>query len=49
MPFMFHLDISGKEINEEQLKNVDSISLAQLVFHLDRSGNDNSDEQLPKT
>ena len=41
---VFHLDISGKEINEIQFVNIELISVTLLVFQLDISGNENKDE-----
>ena len=42
---VFHIDISGKEDKEEQLKNIAPITLALLIFHIDISGNEDNDEQ----
>jgi len=41
---VFHLDISGKDINDEQFKNNPSILITLSVFHLDISGKDINDE-----
>ena len=40
----FHLEISGKEIKEEQSSNKDCIKLILSGFHLDISGKDTNDE-----
>ena len=37
---IFHLDKSGNDDNDEQLKNTALILIIFLVFHLDISGND---------
>ena len=37
---MFHLDISGKDISDEQFKKTLDILFTLLVFHLDISGKD---------
>ena len=42
----FHLEISGKEIKEEQLKNKLCKLLTLFRFHLEISGNSFNDEQL---
>ena len=42
--FVFHLEISGNDDNEEHEKNL--ISLFFLVFHLGISGKDNNNLQL---
>ena len=39
---IFHLDISGKDSNDEQFVNIDIIFVALFVFHLDISGKDNN-------
>ena len=39
----FHLDISGKDNNDEHHENIDSIFFTLLVFHLDISGKDIND------
>ena len=44
--FVFHLDKSGNDDNDEHLKNILLIYLTLLVFHFDISGNDCNDEQL---
>ena len=40
-----HLNISGSDINEQQLENIKLLYLALLVFHLDISGIDIKDDQ----
>ena len=42
---MFHLDISGKEINDEQPKNIAFILFIFSQFHFEISGNDINEEQ----
>ena len=44
--FVFHLDISGKDIKELHPLNIPLILVTLFVFHLDISGNDDKDEQL---
>ena len=39
---VFHLDISGKEDNDEQPLNIKHITVTLEVFHLDISGNDDN-------
>ena len=41
---VFHLDISGNDINEEHSLNMKLISLTLEVFNLDISGNDINEE-----
>ena len=41
---IFHFEISGKEIKEEQLKNNLCKSITLLKFHLEISGNSFNDE-----
>ena len=43
---VFHLDIFGKNDNDEQPANISLISSTLVVFHSDISGNDDNDEQL---
>ena len=40
-----HLDISGNDDNDKQLKNSQLILVTLIVFHLDISGNDDHDLQ----
>ena len=40
--------MSGKEVNDEQQKNIPLISVALFVFHLDISGKVINDEQPAK-
>ena len=40
---IFHLDISGNDDIELQLKKIPVISLISLGFHLEISGNDNKE------
>ena len=42
--FVFHLDISGKEIKDEHPENIPLISSILLVFHFDKSGNEIKEE-----
>ena len=42
--FVFHFDISGNDINDEQLRNNEFISVTLFVFHFEISGNDCNDE-----
>ena len=42
---IFHVDISGNEINEEQFLNNAPISIVLDKSHFDISGNDFNDEQ----
>ncbi len=44
--FVFHLDKSGKDDNDEQLENIPIILLTFFVFHLDISGKEDSEEHL---
>ena len=41
---VFHLNLSGKYINDEHFKNIESIFFTLLIFHLDISGKDINDE-----
>ena len=41
---LFHLDKSGREINEILFVNIKLILVKLLVFHLDISGKENKDE-----
>ena len=43
---VFHFEISGIDVKEEQLKNIPFILVTLLVFHLEISGNDNNEEQF---
>ena len=43
---VFHFDISGSDINDEQFKNISAIIVTLSVFHLEISGNDINFEQL---
>ena len=43
---VFHLDISGKDINELHLENIPLILVTFVVFHLDISGKDINELQL---
>ena len=36
--FVFHFDISGNDINEEQFKNILDIFLTLLISHIEISG-----------
>jgi hypothetical protein len=42
---VFHLDISGKLVNDEHPQNKYIIVEILLVFHLERSGKEVKDEQ----
>ena len=42
---MFHFEISGREINDEQPPNILINERTFLVFHLEISGNEVNDEQ----
>ena len=42
---VFHLDISGKDFNDLQLKNICCVIFRLLVFHLDILGKTDSNEQ----
>ena len=42
---VFHLEISGKDINDEHSKNNSLKSLASLIFQIEISGNNSNDEQ----
>ena len=48
MFLVFHLDISGKDINDEQLKNKALRLLTLLIFQLKISVKDINDEQYAK-
>jgi hypothetical protein len=39
-----HIEISGKDINDEHPSNILLISLTLLVFHFEMPGKDDSDE-----
>ena len=41
---IFHLNIFGKDFNEEHPLNIDSILMTFIVFQLDISGNDINEE-----
>ena len=41
---IFHKEISGKEIKEDQLKNIKLILITFSRFHFEISGNDFNDE-----
>ena len=43
---VFHLEISGNDINDEQSANHKVIKIILLVFHLDISGHDFNELQL---
>ena len=43
---VFHFEISGIDVKEEQLKNIPLIFVMLLVFHLEISGKDDNEEQL---
>ena len=36
--FVFHIEISGREIKDEQLENIEHISIVFIVSHFDKSG-----------
>ena len=41
---MFHLDISGNDINDKHSPNIERILITLSVFQLDISGKDFNDE-----
>ena len=45
---VFHFEISGKDINDEQRENKSLIFVTLLVFHFEISGKDINDEQFEK-
>ena len=45
---VFHLEISGKDDNDEHPTNIPVISVTLLVFHFEISGKDDNDEHSPK-
>jgi hypothetical protein len=44
--FVFHLDISGKDIKDLHPLNIPLILVTLFVFHLDILGNDFNEEHL---
>jgi hypothetical protein len=46
--FVFHFEISGNEVNEEQHENILFIKVTFSVFHFEISGSEVNEEQLKK-
>ena len=46
--FVFHFDISGKDINDEQPRKIPLMSFTLSVFQFDISGKDSIDEHPKK-
>ena len=44
MKYIFHFEISGKDIKDEQSLNMQIISVTLLVFQFEISGKDDNDE-----
>ncbi len=42
--FVFHLEISGKDDNDEHCSNIELILFILFVFHLEISGKEDNDE-----